>query len=539
MSNLKNIKCWLPLILAITFAGGLWLGWFLNRPEELSPGQKKLQELFNTITLNYVDDVDIDSLIEMSIPGILSNLDPHSVYLSAKDKETPDELDGSFSGIGIQFHIYNDTVCVVEAMSGGPAQKVGIMSGDRIIAVDGKNIASTDITTDQVFNYLRGEKGSKVKLTIKRPSSKKLLTFEITRGDIPVTSIDASYMANSSTGYVKVNKFGRTTYSEFMQSINELTQKGAKDFVIDLRGNTGGYMEPAILMVNEFLPGGKVIVATKGRNKEDNTVVMSDGSGSFKNSRIVVLTDEITASASEIFSGAIQDNDRGLIVGRRSFGKGLVQRPISMDDGSEVRLTVQRYYTPSGRSIQKEYVRGHNDTYEYEIYERYRNGEMQSADSVKFDPNLLFKTSTGRSVYGGGGIMPDIFMPNDTSAITGYYINAFNDGLFQKFAYEFCDLNRADLSKVKTISELSLILPPDNTLLNSFVHYAANNGLPARWYYINISQSLIVRQIKALIARDILGIPAYFEIINKDDKNVIKALEQINSGNANFPLRPN
>lgn len=538
MQNKSKLKIWLPLILAVTFAAGLSLGWFMNRPEELTPGEKKLRELFAIISEDYVDPVDLDSLIERSIPGILANLDPHSAYISLADKAMPDELDGSFSGIGIQFQLFNDTVCVVEAMSGGPAEKVGIMAGDRIVSVDGKNIASINISNEDVFKLLRGKKNTKVTLGIRRPGSHKVVNFTVKRGDIPVTSIDAAYMVSPTVGYVKINKFARNTYAEFLQSMTLLTNRGARDFIIDLRGNTGGYMEPAIMMVNEFLPARCKIVSTKGRHPQDNSVVISDGSGSFRNARVAVLTDENTASASEIFSGAIQDNDRGLIIGRRSFGKGLVQRPIQLKDGSEIRLTVQRYYTPSGRSIQKDYIPGRNDQYEYEIFERYRNGEMQSADSVKFDKKLLFKTAAGRQVYGGGGIMPDIFMPNDTTAYTGYFVSAFNQGLFQKFAYEYCDLNRADLEKAKNVNELLKLLPPDNILLNAFVQYAVTQGLPARWYYINISQGLIVKQVKALIARDILGIPAYYEINNSDDSNVIRALREITGGNANFPIKP-
>lgn len=528
----------MPLIVAMTFAAGLTIGWFLNPAPELSPGEKKLKAVFDIISNEYVDEVDLDSLIERSISGILSNLDPHSAYISAEEKAKPDDLDGSFSGIGIQFQIHNDTVCVIEAMSGGPAQKVGIMAGDRIVSVNGKNIASIDITNDDVFKLLRGEKNSKVTLGIKRPNVHKTLEFEVIRGDIPVTSVDASYMASPTIGYIKINKFGRNTYGEFIQGLNTLSREGARDFIIDLRGNTGGYMEPAIMMVNEFLPAKARIVSTKGRHAQDNSVVLSDGSGSFRNSRVVVLTDETTASASEIFSGAIQDNDRGLIIGRRSFGKGLVQRPIPLSDGSEVRLTVQRYYTPSGRSIQKDYTPGKNDAYEYEIFDRYRNGEMMSADSVKFDRTLLFKTGTGREVYGGGGIMPDIFMPNDTSAYTGYFVNAYNQGLFQKFAYEYCDLNRPELSKAKDVAHLLKILPPDGVIINAFVQYAVSQGLPARWYYINISQGLIVKEIKALIARDILGIPAFYQIYNTDDINVRRAIDVIKSGQANFPIKP-
>lgn len=529
---------WLPLILAVTFVAGLWLGWFINKPMEMTPGQKNLQNLLNIIKDNYVDEIDLDSLIERSIPGILSNLDPHSSYLSPEDKQQPDELEGRFGGIGIQFQIYNDTVCVIESMVGGPANKVGVMAGDRILSVDGKNIAGTGITNEDVFKILRGQAGSNVKITVKRQGASKILTFDITRGNIPVQSIDAAYMLDTTTGYIKINNFGRSTYAEFIKSMNGLLQQGASNYVIDLRGNTGGYMEPAILMVNEFLPANKVIVSTKGRKAEDNTTVMSDGRGQFKDASLVVLTDEATASSSEIFSGAIQDNDRGLIIGRRTFGKGLVQRPIPLPNGGEIRLTVQRYYTPSGRSIQKDYVPGKNTQYELEIYERYKSGEMISIDSVKLDKKHIFKTASGREVYGGGGIMPDIYMPTDTTAFTGYFVNAYNDGLFQKFAYEFCDLNRGDLKDVKNLKELLSRLPADNVLLSSFVAFAVQNGHPARWYYINISQRLIVRQLKALIARDVLGIPAYFEVINGDDVNVKKAIEVIHNGKARSPIRP-
>ncbi len=539
MRNLNKLKILIPLLVSVIFAVGMLCGWLLNKPHELTPGEKKLKELFDVITENYVDEVNLDSLIERSIPGVLSNLDPHSVYLSLDQKKSAnEELEGSFSGIGIQFQINNDTVCVVEAMSGGPAEKVGIMAGDRIIAVDGKNIASINIKEDDVFKYLRGEKGSKVKLTIKRLLAPKNLNFDVIRGDIPVTSVDAAYMADKNIGYVKINKFARNTYGEFISALKDLARSGATDYIIDLRGNTGGFMETAIMMVNEFLPAEKVIVSTKGRHTDDNTMVLSDNSGSYHDARIVVLVDEISASSSEIFAGAIQDNDRGLIIGRRTFGKGLVQRSLPLRDGSELRLTVQRYYTPSGRSIQKEYIPGQNDRYEYELFDRYRNGEMQSADSVKFDKKLLFKTGTGRQVYGGGGIMPDIFMPNDTSAYTGYYVNAFNMGLFQKFAYEYCDLNRTQLSKAKNLKELLSKLPPNEVLLSSFAHYANEKGLKPRWYYITISQNLIVKQLKALIARDIIGIPAYYEIVNADDANYKKALEIIHSGQADFPIKP-
>lgn len=538
MKTSEKTKLLFPLILSITFAAGLWLGWFINKPAALTPGEAKLQELFGIINREYVDSVDLDSLIERSLPSILSNLDPHSAYISLEEKNAgPDELEGYFSGVGIQFQIYNDTVCVVEIISGGPAQRAGMMAGDRIVSVNGHGIASVGITNDSVFRFLRGKDGSSVTIGVVRPGASRPLTFKVKRGNIPVTTIDAAYMLDRTTGFVKVNKFGRSTYGEFLDALNKLRAKGAKDYVIDLRGNTGGYMEPAILMVNEFLPEGKLIVKTNGRHEEQDQKVISDGNGDFQKARVIVLIDETSASASEIFSGAIQDNDRGLLLGRRTFGKGLVQRQILLNDSSEIRLTVQRYYTPSGRCIQKKYRPGQNEDYEYEIYERWQNGEMQTADSTKFDASLMYKTGTGRTVYGGGGIMPDIFMPSDTTGVTGYFVKVFQNGIMQRFAYEYCDLNRPSLVKSKNVDELLRKLPADDILLGSFVYYAAQNGVPARWFYINISRQLIINQLQALIARDILGIPAYYIITGRCDPNVLKAVKLMHSGEANFPIK--
>ena len=538
MKTSEKTKLLFPLILSITFAAGLWLGWFINKPAALTPGEAKLQELFGIINREYVDSVDLDSLIERSLPSILSNLDPHSAYISLEEKNAgPDELEGYFSGVGIQFQIYNDTVCVVEIISGGPAQRAGMMAGDRIVSVNGHGIASVGITNDSVFRFLRGKDGSSVTIGVVRPGASRPLTFKVKRGNIPVTTIDAAYMLDRTTGFVKVNKFGRSTYGEFLDALNKLRAKGAKDYVIDLRGNTGGYMEPAILMVNEFLPEGKLIVKTHGRHEEQDQKVISDGNGDFQKARVIVLIDETSASASEIFSGAIQDNDRGLLLGRRTFGKSLVQRQILLNDSSEIRLTVQRYYTPSGRCIQKKYRPGQNEDYEYEIYERWQNGEMQTADSAKFDASLMYKTGTGRTVYGGGGIMPDIFMPSDTTGVTGYFVKVFQNGIMQRFAYEYCDLNRPSLVKSKNVDELLRKLPADDILLGSFVYYAAQNGVPARWFYINISRQLIINQLQALIARDILGIPAYYIITGRRDPNVLKAVKLMHSGEANFPIK--
>lgn len=537
MKQYKSVRYWLPTIVAVTFMLGTLFGVWLRRTAPLSPGREKLDEILALIDNQYVDSVDMDSVIEKALPAFLNSLDPHSVYIPASEMEDANaELEGSFAGIGIQFHVDNDTVCVVEVIATGPSEKAGLMAGDRIVAVDGKPfIVSEEGGDEAVRNKLRGPKGSKVHLTVLRSGKRK--EFDIIRGDIPLNTIDSYYMLDKTIGYVKISRFGRTTYKEFINALSDLYHQGATDYVLDLRGNTGGYMEPSIMMVNEFLPAGKIIVATKGRNMEQGQTVLSDGHGAFQHARIAVLTDETTASSSEIFSGAIQDNDRGLIVGRRSFGKGLVQAPLTLFDGSQLRLTVQRYYTPSGRCIQKDYKLGDRVSYEYEIFERYKNGELQSADSAKLNKDLIFHTGTGRTVYGGGGIMPDVFVPTDTTGITSYYVNVMNAGLLQKFAYEYADLNREALRKVKDVKTLLKSLPSDGVLINSFAHFAATNGIPARWYYINISSSLIVTQLKALIARDVLGVAKYYEVFNAIDKNVIQAQQIISSGQANFPIK--
>lgn len=535
MNRLTKGYIWIPLVTAMAFAAGILTDNLLQDQGGRSDGEKKLSNLLNLIGNEYVDTVDTDSLIEKSLPHFLANLDPHSVYIPAKDLQTVnEELDGSFSGVGVHFTINTDTINVLEAISGGPAERVGIKSGDRIIAVDGENVAGVGITNEQVFKYLRGERGSKVKLTVKRNSAPAPIEFEVTRGDIPVTTIDAGYIVADSIGYIKVNKFGRTTYDEFFQSLFALRDAGAKDYIVDLRGNTGGLLETSVLMANEFLPRGHKIVETKGRRAQENSTVVSDGYGAFKDSRITVLIDETSASSSEIFAGAIQDNDRGLIIGRRSFGKGLVQNQINLPDGSAVRLTVARYYTPSGRCIQKDYSDA--KSYENDLFDRYSHGEAFEADSIKFDETKQFVTIHGRKVYGGGGITPDIFVPNDTTGITKYYINAFNQGLLQKFAFQYVDNNRSQLEEAFDVNELIAMLPSDLQMIQQFAKFTNSHGIDTQWSYINNSAPLIVNQLKALIARDILGISAYYEITNMMDTTVMSAIEQLNNGKADFPI---
>ncbi len=427
-----------------------------------------------------------------------------------------------------------DTINVLEVISGGPSEKVGLLPGDRIISINDTVVAGKKWSNSKVMSTLRGPKDTTVRLGIKRPTAKGLLPFDVTRGDIPVTSVDASYMITDSVGYLKINKFGSQTYSEFLNSMMELGAEGAGKFIIDLRGNGGGFMEPAVLMANEFLPANLPIVSMKGAHYPEKDPLGSDGSGSFKNAELVVLLDEVSASASEIFAGAIQDNDRGLIIGRRSFGKGLVQNQLELPDSSALRLTVARYYTPSGRCIQKTYAPGTD--YDRDLLTRYEHGEFYNADSIKFDKNLEFNTLHGRTVYGGGGIMPDIFVPNDTIGMTSYYLNVVNGGLIQKYTFDYTDRNRERLSKSADAGEMLSLLPDDDILLQDFVTYAAKAGVAPRWYYINLSRDLLVSSLKAMIARNIHGVRGYYEVYNDSDPTVTSAIEALSTGKAAFPL---
>jgi len=525
-----------PVIVTLALLAGILLGSRLHVRSHNSAtarARDKVEELFALIEREYVDDVNIDSLLEESIPLLLGNLDPHTAYIPAKDLESVNsDLEGSFSGIGISFQLMNDTVTVLEVISGGPSEKVGLMPGDRIVEVNDTSVVGKTVVADDVKRILRGPKDSQVKLDIKRAGAPGLLTYTVTRGDIPVTSIDASYLISPTVGYIKVNKFGRNTYTEFFTQMMMLRANGARDYILDLRGNGGGYLDVAIRMANEFLSAGDGIVETRGRDSEHLGAVVADGTGTFRDGQLTVLLDEFSASASEIVAGAIQDNDRGLILGRRSFGKGLVQTQEDLSDGSAVRITTARYYTPSGRCIQKPFTKGQTDDYALEIYDRYASGEVFSADSIKFDTSLLYHTRAGREVYGGGGIMPDVFVPADTANITAYYTQVSNAGLLHRFSFEYVDANRSQLDAASSVADLLQLLPPDQILLNDFVQYAARNGVPTRWYYVNISRPLLVDVLKALIARDVLGTAAFYEIDNTRDNVVGRALEAIAAGEA-------
>lgn len=527
-----------PLFICLALGAGIFIGRYMTE-KSLSDSEEKLRTVLRLIKSDYVDKIDVDSLLESSFPDLLSSLDPHSVYIPASELTgVNQELQGSFSGVGISFQIIEDTVQVIEVVSGGPAEKVGILPGDRILRANGIELTGPSVTSDSVFNNLRGEKGSKVELIIKRYNSPKEFSYDVIRGDIPVNSVDTKYMLSDSVGYIRVTRFSRNTYNEFYAALLELRNQGASKYVIDLRGNSGGYMDQAIAMANEFLSPGKMIVYTKGRQPENEYFAISDGMGHFKEAEITVLTNEASASASEIFAGAIQDNDRGLIIGRRSFGKGLVQNQTELPDSSAIRLTVARYYTPTGRSIQKEYERGKNRQYDLDIADRYSHGEFYNLDSIKLDKSKVFTTPNGRTVYGGGGIMPDIFIPEDTTGITSYYISVINNGLIQKYASSVADRYREMLNGHKNIERLQKVLPRDNTLLENFVSYAAEHGVPARWYYINRSKNLLLNQIKAMIARDVLGYQAFIELLNRDDKVVEEALKMLQEGQSPIELFP-
>ncbi|MBQ7819734.1 MAG: S41 family peptidase [Bacteroidales bacterium] len=536
----RSTKIIYPIFIAVAVVLGIYIGRFydsLHHSPIVYYGKNKIEGLLYLIKNQYVDTVNIDSLTEKAIPKIISELDPHSTYIPAEDLEmVNNDLDGSFSGIGIQFSILNDTIMVVSVIPGGPSEKAGIVAGDRIIAVNDTSFTGKDITNERVMKHLRGKKESEVKLTLARPLSKEPIDILVTRGDIPVNSVDVAFRANDDIGYIKISKFGKNTYSEFLNALAKLSTEGTQKFIIDLRGNSGGYMESAINMVNEFLPAGYMIVYTKG-NASPLNEIFSNGTGLFKENQIVVLMDEWSASASEIFAGAIQDNDRGLIIGRRSFGKGLVQQQLPFNDGSALRLTIARYYTPSGRSIQKDYKMGDSENYEKDLLNRFEHGEFDSKDSIQVNDSLTYKTLYGRTVYGGGGIMPDIFVPRDTSYYSPYLTQVVNNGLIYQFAFKYTDNNREKLSKFASAKALLKYLKGDN-ILDQFISFASSKGIKARPIYINTSKREILNSIYANITRNMLGDEAFYPIVLMNDETFIKAIE-ILKDDKGFPIIEN
>jgi len=487
----------------------------------------KFNTLMQLINYYYVEDVDQPKLTEEAIVAVLKELDPHSVYISKKDVEKTNEpLVGNFDGVGIQFQIYKDTILVISPVPGGPSEKLGILAGDKIIKINNEDAFGKKINNQFVLDHLRGPRGSKVDVAISRKGRKELIDYSITRDKIPLNSIDASYMLNENTGYIKLSRFAATSTDEFIDAARLLQNQGMKNLVFDLRGNSGGYLNIAFDLSDQFLPAGKLVVYTKGLRSPKQDFI-STSSGMLEAGKLVVLIDEGSASASEIVSGAVQDWDRGLILGRRSFGKGLVQRPYMLPDSSMVRITTARYYTPSGRCIQKSYADG-EEGYRDEVLNRYKHGEMVHADSIKFPDSLRYYTQNKRVVYGGGGIMPDYFIPLDTSFLSRYYEDIFRKGLLNEFTVQYIESKRKDLLKTYPDSKaFKKGFTDDQKLLNEFVAFAETKEVPRKDKDLEVSGKQIEVVLKALIARNLYNLNAYYEMISSTDDDLIKAIEVI------------
>ena len=540
MKNKKNNR-FMPLVMAICVVVGILIGTFYanhfsgNRLSIINSGSNKLNNLLHIVDDQYVDTVDVNDLVEKAMPQILSELDPHSVYISAKDVQTAtDDLRGSFSGVGIEFTIRQDTLHVQQVISNGPAERAGLIAGDKIVQVDGDNFTGKKLTNEEAMHRLKGPKDTKVKLGVMRFGEKKIREFVVTRGDIPTRSVTATYMLDRETGYIRIKNFGENTYPELLIALSRLAQENFRNLTIDLRGNTGGYLQSAVQIANEFLPKNRLIVYTQGR-KSPRQEYRSDGRGSYQQIPLVVLIDEGSASASEILAGAIQDNDRGTIIGRRSFGKGLVQQPIEFNDHSMIRLTIARYYSPSGRCIQKPYTAGDNKDYEEDLLTRYEHGEFFSQDSIKHE-GPAYKTNLGRPVYGGGGITPDIFIAEDTTNVTSYYKQASMSGLIIQYAFEYTDNNRQKLKDYNTLEEMERYLKKINTV-EAFADYADKHGLKRRNLMIQKSHKILERYINSRIIYNMMSEDAWMHYLNEDDPAIMETLKVFRENKA-FPAPP-
>ncbi|MFA7140359.1 MAG: S41 family peptidase [Proteiniphilum sp.] len=529
----KKVRTWLPLWVGIGIALGIFIGSRYGQfgRSGRAEGSGKINAVMNYIRESYVDTVNMRQLVEDALPNIIQELDPHSEYISAADmKQVNEDLEGHFSGIGVSFYLLRDTIVVTGIVPGGPSEAAGIMPWDRIVQVNDTLVAGKKLQNEDVLKMLRGEKGSQVKLAILRDQEPHLRKITVTRSDIPMNSVNAAYMLTETVGFIKLGRnFGFNTFSEFISAISRLKSLGATAFMIDLRGNAGGSLETVVAMVNEFLNKGDLIVYTEGRSfpRTDN---YANGSGTCKGDELVVLIDELSASASEIFAGAIQDHDRGLVIGRRSFGKGLVQSQRNFPDGSAVRLTVARYYTASGRSIQRGYEKGKYAEYEMDAINRYLEGDYVNVDTVS---NHLtpYRTMGGRTVYGGDGIMPDIFLARDTSGINSYYNLIVNNRLEEKYAMLYSDMNRYKLSRFETWEDLYYYLRQQPLLLN-LVSFADNNGIRKRPYYIQESTDLLENMMYAYIVRNFFGEEAFWAAYLKKDPLIKKGVELIETGKA-------
>ncbi|MBQ9636279.1 MAG: S41 family peptidase [Prevotella sp.] len=538
---MNNRNRYMPIMLALSVVLGIVIGTFYanhfsrGRLNIVNSGSNRLGNLLHIIDDQYVDKVNLDSLVEKAIPQILAELDPHSVYLTAREVQTSnDDLKGSFSGVGIEFVIREDTVHVQNVIKNGPAERAGILAGDKIVSIDDSAFVGKQVTNEEAMHRLKGPKDTKVKIGILRYGQKDVKQFTVTRGEIPQRSITSTYMLDANTGYIRIKNFGETTYAELLVALATLAQQDLQHLVIDLRDNTGGYLDRAVQIANEFLPRNKLIVYTQGR-RSPRQEYRSDGHGSYQQIPLVVLINEGSASASEIFAGAMQDNDRATIVGRRSFGKGLVQQQIEFSDRSLIRLTIARYYTPAGRCIQKPYEPGRDQAYEQDLVSRYEHGEYFSADSIHHT-GPAYHTANGREVYGGGGITPDLFVPEDTSAMTSYYRQAAMSGLILQFAFAYTDENRSKLNTFKEMSELAAYLVRQNTV-EKFATYADQHGLRRRNLMIQKSHHLLERFINSRIIYNMLDENSWHQYINQDDPAVLEALRILREGKA-FPTPP-
>lgn len=522
----SNYQISLPIILCIGLAGGVLIGSTFSSGSGKSnsgKGLQKLREVVGLIEHEYVDETDTGPLVEEAIEQMLTKLDPHSVYISASDRvEVNEDLLGNFEGIGIEFNIFHDTLVVVTPLSGGPSEAVGLRSGDKIIKVDELNIAGVGLTNAQVMKYLKGPKGTKVNIEVHRSAVKDPLAFTIVRDKIPQFSVDASYMIEPEIGYIKVNRFSQTTYEEFHEALNKLKKAGMKKLILDLQGNPGGLMNQAIEMADDFLPENQKIVFTKSKDRKYDSDATSTKAGEFEKGDLIVLVSEGSASASEIVAGALQDNDRALIVGRRTYGKGLVQSPFDLNDGSQLRLTISRYYTPSGRSIQKPYGNGEN--YGEEISSRYNHGEFFHADSIKFSDSLKYFTTNGRSVYGGGGIMPDYFVPLDTQKFSPYLNKLYFSNSIREYTFNFGETYKSDLTKMgydKFVKEFSV----SDEMLDQLVATGERNKVKADYTDLRKNKSVFQIHVKSLVARQVWGNEGYFPIINETNEILMQAIK--------------
>jgi carboxyl-terminal processing protease len=528
---MNNSSKWQPFIYGVLIALGIFIGIWLKPSRNMGSmmgGKSKFSEILNIINRAYVDTVNMDELEEKTITELLTNLDPHSVYIPAKDlQQANEQLEGNFEGIGVEFNILNDTIMVVSAINGGPSQLLGIQAGDRIVRVDTQVVAGVGIKSDQVFKLLRGPKDSKVKVVIYRPDARKNIPYTIIRNTIPIHSVDVNMMLNDETGYIKISRFAANTHEEFVKAFNQLMLQGLQNLVLDLRDNPGGYLTAATEISDELLDDNKMIVYTSGRTQPKNEY-KAEREGLFERGKLIVLINEGSASASEIVSGAIQDWDRGLIIGRRSFGKGLVQEPFELKDGSALRLTIARYYTPSGRCIQKPYDGGY-DAYEEEVYHRFENGELEDSSKIQKADSVVYRTSRGRIVHSKGGIMPDVFVPIDTSFRNSYTTEVLSAGLLNQFSYTYVDGHRNELKKYSNVAVFNNQFKDD--LFALFVQYAAQKGIKGKASELALAKPFIGRQLKALVARQLWRDNGYYTVVNSYDQTVGKALDAIQKYN--------